>query len=54
MLNNSPYNGYVFKFEISFPELNSPSKELVKQIFIKMNINNNEDVCISSIKQDVK
>lgn len=53
---NSPYNGYMFKFEINFPENypNSPPKVTCKTNIYHMNISENGDVCVSSIKDNNK
>ena len=51
---NSPYKGYMFKFEIDFPENypNSPPKVTCKTDVYHMNISSGGDVCVSSIKED--
>ena len=53
---NSPYKGYMFKFEIDFPENypNSPPKVTCKTPVYHMNINGSGDVCVSSIKNKNK
>ena len=53
---NSPYKGYMFKFEIEFPSdyPNSPPKVTCKTPIYHMNISVNGDVCVSSIKDEDK
>ena len=49
---NSPYYGYMFKFEITFPKnypLESPKVKCNTENIYHMNINTNGDVCVSSI-----
>lgn len=50
---NSPYNGYMFKFEITYPENyphNPPTVKCLNKIY-HMNIREKDgDVCVSSIK----
>lgn len=49
---NSPYKGYMFKFEIDFPQdyPNSAPKVTCKTDVYHMNISSSGDVCVSSIK----
>ena len=53
---NSPYSGYMFKFEIIFPSdyPNSAPKVTCKTKIYHMNISENGDVCVSSIKDGNK
>ena len=49
---NSPYNGYMFKFEITFPKnypSESPKVKCNTENIYHMNIDTNGDVCVSSI-----
>lgn len=49
---NSPYSGYMFKFEITFPKnypSESPKVKCITENIYHMNINTNGDVCVSSI-----
>lgn len=53
---NSPYNGYMFKFEINFPKdypNNPPIVKCLTDVY-HMNINTSGDVCVSSIKDQGK
>ena len=51
---NSPYDGYLFKFEIDFPNNypNSPPSVTCKTDIYHMNISTNGSVCVSSIKDN--
>ena len=53
---NSPYKGYMFKFEISFPTNypDSPPTVTCKTDVYHMNISTSGDVCVSSIKNNAK
>lgn len=53
---NSPYSGYMFKFEIKFPSDYPNSAPIVtcKTKIYHMNIHKNGDVCVSSIKEGNK
>ena len=52
----SPYNGYMFKFEIDFPKdyPNSPPDVYCKTNIYHMNINKSGKVCVQSITEDDK
>lgn len=53
---SSPYNGYMFKFEIEFPKNypNSPPTIYCKTKIYHMNINDSGKVCVSSVTDDKK
>ena len=53
---NSPYYGYMFKFETDFPEdyPGSPPEVTCKTPIYHMNIDLDGDVCVSSIKEEDK
>ena len=49
---NSPYKGYMFKFEITFPKnypSESPKVKCITENIYHMNINTTGTVCVSSI-----
>ena len=49
----TPYDGYLFEFEIKYPENypESPPKVICKTKIYHMNINNDGNVCVSSTKK---
>lgn len=51
---NSPYEGYLFKFEIEYTENypQEPPKVYCKSNIYHMNINTDGNVCVSSLKKD--
>ena len=53
---NSPYNGYMFKFEIEFPKdyPNSAPKVKCKSKIYHMNISEDGNICVSSQKSEWK